>query len=298
MSDLTQATRGDTALDVSLVVVTHNSRHALGPIVECLASGEAQAFRDVVFVDNASEDGTVEYVPSRVPQARVIANASNRGFAAGVNQAVRESSGAMILLANPDVRWNPGNISALVRFLDTHPRAAAVCPRLVHPDGRLQPSVRRFPTHANIWLSRQSPLRVLQWVLPSRFAYTQPDPDEPTRVEAIAASFMLMRRDAFDTAGGMNEEYFLYVEDTDLCKRWHDLGWEVWIDPTIAVTHDWQGGSGRNPRLRRYHRDGIRRYFRDHHADKPVRNFLLAALLSTLDLWDRLRHRATEDAHQ
>jgi GT2 family glycosyltransferase len=102
---------------------------------------------------------------------------------------------------------------------------------------------------------------------------------------------MLIRRDAFNAIGGMNEGYFLYVEDTDLCKRWHDTGHEVWIDPTVTVTHDWQGGSGSGRQLRIHHRDGIRRYFRTHHADKPIRNALLFACLNLANWWDRVGTR-------
>lgn len=291
MNEPSQATGDRTAHNVSLVVVTHNSRTVITPLLGCLAAPRSSVFGDIVFVDNASIDGTVELIRKDLHQARVIVNQTNRGFAAAVNQGVRECSGRSILLANPDVVWNGGTAETLVRFLDTHARAAAVCPRLVFPDGRPQPSVRRFPTYANIWLSRQSPLRFLRPLLPERLAYTQSDPVTPSCIEAVSATFMVIRRAAFDAVGGMKEQYFLYVEDTDLCKRWHDGGWEVWIDPHVSVLHNWQGGSGRSPHLRRLHRAGIRRYFHDHHPDAPIRNLLLNALLSSLDVWDRVFHR-------
>ena len=290
MNDSSQEHSVGPAGNVSLVVVTHNSATVLSPMLETLSLPEPRTFRETVFVDNGSSDGTRDLINERLPQARLIVNGLNRGFATAVNQGVRESSGQLILLANPDVRWSQEDVPVLAQFLDSHGTAAAVCPRLVYPEGGTQPSVRRFPTHANIWFSRQSPLSVLSWMVPSRHGYTLPDPSGPSCVEGIAATFMLIRREAFLAVGGMDEGYFLYVEDTDLCKRWHDAGYEVWIDPRVVVTHDWQGGSGKNPGLRRHHRDGVRRYFRTHHADKPLRNALIEGLLHLMDWWDHLRY--------
>jgi hypothetical protein len=136
-------------------------------------------------------------------------------------------------------------------------------------------------------------LRFLRRFLPPRFEYTQPDPSLATSLEAAAATFMMIRREAYSAVGGMDESYFLYVEDTDLCQRWHDAGWEVWIEPKVEVVHDWQGGSGSDPILRQYHRAGLLRYFRTHHSDKPVRNSTLAMLFSLMGAWDRLRYGQT-----
>ena len=279
---------------VALVVVTHNSAAALRPLLDSIGASTLDNLAEVTVVDNASTDTTVDLLRHRLPPATVITNDTNLGFATAVNQGVAATSARLVLLANPDVQWTDGTISKLSRFLADHPSAAAVCPRLVFPDGAPQSSIRRFPTHLNIWLSRQSPLRFLRHLLPSRFSYTVKDPVSPERVEAVAAAFMLIRRDAFDAVGGLDEGFFLYVEDTDICKRWQDRGYEVWIDPTVTVTHDWQGGSGNRVLLRTYHRRGIRRYFHIHHRSKLVRNAMLDGLLNLADWWDRLRHSNSE----
>lgn len=272
---------------VSLVVVAFNSAAVLPGMLEAL-SVAGRAFRELIFVDNASSDQTRELVARRLPAARTLANDSNRGFAAAVNQGVAASGSEFVLLANPDTLWTAADLAALVGFLQSHPRAAAVCPRLVFPDGAPQASARRFPTHSNIWFSRHSPLRAWRGDPASRLAYTLPDPEQPQPVEAVAATFMLLRRDAFQAVGGMDEGYFLYVEDTDLCKRWRDAGYEVWLNPLVAVRHDWQGGSRRDRQLRAWHRDGMRRYFRKHHPECRVGNLFLSGALSLLNLWDRL----------
>ncbi len=281
--------------NVALVIVTHNSAAVLDPLLGSIAASLTDVISQVAVVDNASVDASVELVRLRLPTATIISNPNNLGFARAVNQSVKATSADFVLLANPDVKWSDGTISHLAQFLAEHPGAAAVCPRLVFPNGGEQSSVRRFPTHSNIWLSRQSPLRFLRHLFPSRLSYTLSDPASPERVEAIAATFMLIRREAFNSVGGMDEAYFLYVEDTDICKRWHDRGFEVWIDPTLTVTHDWQGGSGNRHQLRRHHRDGIRRYFRIHHADKPIRNSLLGIFLSIANWWDHAGRNDTEE---
>lgn len=281
---------------VALLVVTYNSARVLPPLLGSIESSSHDGISESVFVDNASTDATVELVKHSLTSALVITNPKNFGFAAAVNQGVKATSSELVLLANPDAQWSHGTVSRLRQFLGDHPRAAAVCPRLVFPDGSSQSSIRRFPTHANIWLSRQSPLRFLRHLLPSRIAYTIPDPIGPSPVEAVAATFMLFRRAAFNAVGGMNEGYFLYVEDTDLCRRWHAAGYEVWIDPSVAVIHDWQGGSGECRALRRHHRNGMQRYFRTHHAGKPIRNSILGAFLGFANMWDRIRSRDSGDA--
>lgn len=264
---------------VALVVVTHNSHEALKALLAILSGPDASVFSEIVFVDNASSDSTPSTIAKALPAAVLVSNSINRGFAAAVNQGVRECATPHVLLANPDVTFNRADVERLADFLNSHPNAAAVSPRLVFPDGREQRAVRRFPTHANIWLSRQSPLRFLEHLVPHSARYTMRDPAAASRVEAVAATFLLVRRDAFDAVGGMDEGYFLYVEDTDLCKRWRDRGLEVWINPSVKVSHDWHGGSGTDKTLRDHHRNGIRRYFQIHHRDKPVRNSVLLGLL-------------------
>lgn len=272
--------------ELSIVVVTHNSASVLPPLIDAINDVTKQTRVQAVVVDNGSGDSTVSLIRDRLPEALVIANRENLGFARAVNQGFAATSSTYVLLMNPDTRFEARQLFQLMWFLDAHENAAAVAPRLVYADGAPQFSARRFPTHVNVLFSRGSPLRLLAGLLPKSWRYTLPDPSAPTRVESIAATFVLIRRDAFMAVGGMDEGYFLYVEDTDLCYRWHQRGYEVWMEPSVAVIHDWRGGSAQARRLRRYHRDGIRRYFRAHHARKRVRNAIVNGLLTLADRWD------------
>jgi GT2 family glycosyltransferase len=276
---------------VSIVVVTHNSASVLGGLLESLKRFPPHIPWDLVVVDNASTDQTRSVIAGSGIPAQLLQNNTNQGFAAAVNLGVTASTGEFSLLANPDVAWEGPIVDQLVSFLAAHLRAASVVPRLVYPDGSVQPSLRRFSTHTNIWFARGSPLAWAARPQNARHAYTVADPESPAIVEAAAATFMLVRRPAFHAVGGFDDGFFLYVEDTDLCKRWHDAGWEVWMDPAVVVQHSWQGGSGVDRKLRRYHLQGIIRYFRKHHRRARIRNLALFAALSLAEVWHRIRGR-------
>ena len=276
---------------IAIIVVTHNSASVLAGLVESLKRFPPKLSWTLTVADNASSDATRSLIEASPFPITRLQNDSNLGFAAAVNRGVAAATGEFLLLANPDVTWEGPVVDSLVGFLSTRPRAAAVVPRLRFPDGSAQPSLRRFPTHSNIWFSRGSPLAKAARPQSAGRAYTIADPEKSALVEAAAATFMLIRRSAFEAVGGFDEGFFLYVEDTDLCKRWHDADWEVWMDPAVVVTHAWQGGSRADANLRRHHLRGIRRYFTKHHGGEPIRNRVLFAALFLADVWHRIRGR-------
>jgi GT2 family glycosyltransferase len=279
------------AIGLSVIVVTHNSSSVLDGLISSLTRCPPSEPWELIVHDNASKEDVGALFRGQFPHVSVATGSENRGFATGVNAAAGKAGGRWLLLANPDVSWKEGVLDRLTRFLEDHPRAAAVSPRLIFSDGRPQPSVRQFPNHTNIWFSRGTP-----WV--SRLSssrwlglYTLSDPGEPTVVDAVSAACLMIRAEAFHAIGGMDPEFFLYVEDTDLCRRFSDHGWDVWIDPTISVTHCWGAAAKRDPKLMAHHRQSVRRYFLKHHAKKRVRNAILFSALSMADWWDRLRER-------
>ena len=290
----TEKTRSE-AIQLSVIVVTCNSSSVLDGLISSLCTHPPDATWELIVFDNASQDDGAARFKSRLPQATVVASAGNLGFAAGVNAAAAMARGRWLFLANPDISWGIGVLDHLIRFLEDHPSAGAVSPRLVYPDGRRQLSVRRFPSHSNIWFSRGTPWGALAGSLPWLRAYTMPDPREPAPVEAVSAAGLMLRTEAYRSVGGMDSGFFLYVEDTDLCRRLSDHGWEVWIDPSVTITHRWGAATGRSSLLRGYHRQSLRRYFHKHHANKPIRNAILFAALSMADWWDRLMSRTSMD---
>lgn len=228
-------TGGDAGnMGLSVVIVSWNTRELLG---QCLASIESyppDCSYEVWVVDNASTDGSAAMVRERFPWARLIENGENVGFAAANNQAIRESSGRCVLLLNSDTEVQPGALAALVSFLDDRPLAAAVGPRLAYSDGGLQRSCYPLLTPERefwrlgfldrLWPRASYPLQ--RW---------QKGP--PRRVDVIIGACLLLRRKALDEVGLLDERYFVYTEEVDLCYRLAEAGWELWYVPRITVVH-------------------------------------------------------------
>ena len=227
--------------DLSVVVVTLN---ALPYLERCLES--VSGYESVV-VDHGSTDGTVELVRERFPEARLVEQ-ENRGLAAGWNRGMREARGRWFLILNADA-WVVGDaVEGLVEFAEAYPRAGVVGPRLVNPDGTLQRSVRGFPT---VWrlateyffLRKLAPRsRALNAFYAARF-----DHATVREAEFLMGACMLVRREAVDEVGSLDEDFFLFSEETDWHFRFRAAGWQVLFYPGAEVVH--VGGAGHGGRM-------------------------------------------------
>lgn len=272
-------------MDLSISIVSWNTLQVLR---ECLASVYETAGDldyEVIVVDNASSDGSADMVNQEYPQATLIRNAENRGFAAANNQALAVSRGRYFLLLNPDTICKPGALEKLVGFLDSHSRCAAVGPMVLNPDGSLQYSWARFPTFWGEVRGR----------LDRRISGVQNVPATPSevrelgafRVDWIGGCCLMARREAIDRVGPMDEAFFMYCEETDWCKRFADAGWEVWVEPSAEIIHfggqsSAQVVSEAAVLLRR----NKRRYFEKHCG--KFRGFVLWSVLSLRSLAKRM----------
>jgi len=261
-------------MKISVALLTYNSAD---DVVECLSS-LADA-TDIVIVDNASSDGTVELIRAKFPSVRVIVNERNVGFAAAANQAVRATDADAVFLVNPDCVVRPGSIDALVRCLDAHERAGAVAALVRNLDGSVQPTKRAFPT---LWQSFLHATVGTVWPNnPGTRKYVLADAsfDTATQVDWVAATAVSLRRTAFDAIGGFDESFFFFVEDVDLCKRLRDAGWEIWFEPGAEVTHAWGGSWTRHPlRFMALHHLNLFRYVRKHRRGAWVLAYPFIAL--------------------
>ncbi|NLG52340.1 MAG: glycosyltransferase family 2 protein [Chloroflexi bacterium] len=221
-------------MDLSIIIVNWNTRELLA---ECLRSVYADAgdlALEVIVVDNASRDGSVEMVREQFPQVRLIANSENVGFARANNQGMRESAGRYVVLLNSDTEVKPGAWAALVRMMDAHPEAGAAGPYLLNADGSLQPSCHPVLTPGReLWR-----LLFLERIL-SRATYPMErwDTTQPHRVEVIKGACLLLRRAALDQVGLLDERYFMYTEEMDLCHRIGQAGWLLYWVPQARVVH-------------------------------------------------------------
>lgn len=225
-------------MDVTIAVVSYN----VAPLLErCLETAE-RALAEVgggrvIVVDNASRDESASLVRARFPQAQLLANGDNAGFGAACDQALLMAETEAILFLNPDVELAGGALTALMRRLDATPHAALCGPRLSFPDGRPQPSRRRFPT-VPVLLLEATPLewRGPRW--PALGAYYRDGAaDTAAREDWLSGACLLARVSALRSAGGFDPVFFMYFEEVDLCRRLAARGWETWYEPGAAVTH-------------------------------------------------------------
>jgi GT2 family glycosyltransferase len=217
-------------------------------------------------VDWASDPAAATRLREAHAGVRLLAEAGNRGFGAGVNLAARCARAPRLLLLNPDAVLDAPITPALGAYLDAHPRVGVVGPRIVDADGTLQASARRFPGVSTLaggrstWLTRAWPGNPV-----SRRNLLAAEDGGPRAVDWVSGACLLIRREAFESVGGFDEGFFLYWEDADLCRRLAARGWATHYLPDVVVRHA-AGRSSRHARTRAqvaFHRS-VYRYFRKH----------------------------------
>ena len=244
-------------MSVSGVVVTHESDPNLN---QCLAALAPQV-RELVVVANLP-------LELELPaNARLVENERPRGFSANVNRGVEETSGEFVVIANPDTKAAPDAVQILYNFAAARPRCGIAGPQLRYPDGRWQPSRRRFPTVRGT-LVRRTPLRYVAHPSERQRDHYLLDetPAEPVPADWMLAAFLLLRRKMLDELGGFDEGFRLYGEDIDLCYRAKQAGWERWFVPQAAVRHAHAAVTDRRFLTRQtlWHWRSIARFVRKH----------------------------------
>jgi GT2 family glycosyltransferase len=221
--------------DMAVVIVNHNTRDQLRA---CLDSIQYDAQREVIVVDNASCDGSVEMVRTDYHWVTLVANQMNPGYGAGANQGIARSNAEYVLLLNSDTRLEPGALGALEHYLDQHTPVAIVGPRLANIDGTLQASCYPFPTPGNVFLEESGFGRWIRLVPFLRGTYLRTWSHNRARsVPWVLGAALAIRREAFEEVNGFSELFFMYYEEVDLCYRLRGAGWQVHFAPVTTVTH-------------------------------------------------------------
>lgn len=242
-------------VDVSVIVVSWNTcellRQCLRSIVDepgvrvvaanglpdVPAAAGALAV-EVVVVDNASDDGSAEMIRAEFPQAQLILNRGNAGFAAANNQAIAQARGQVLFLLNPDAYLLPGALTGLVRFLTEHPEAAAAGPNVLNPDGTWQAAAFRFPT---LWdLFCEAVFLSVLWPRSPLFSRKELGGfhrDAAREVDWVQGCALAVRRPVWDSVGPFDEGYWMYVEELDWCRRAKGMGYRIFFTPDAQVVH-------------------------------------------------------------
>ncbi len=265
--------------DLAVVIVNYNAGDYLRRCLDSVERGAGGAAVEVVVVDNASADGSAGAARGR-PGVRLIENPNNRGLSAGWNQGIRATTAPFVLLLNPDAEIAAGDLSRLVKVAEAHPRAGVVGPLVRNPDGTVYESGRRFPS---VPLAAAHAFLGLVWPgNPFSRAYKLGRWDRSTEreVDWVSGACWLLRRAALDQVGLLDEGFFLYGEELDLCTRMRAAGWSVLFTPEVEVVHEGGVSTGRSRRRHLQHSASIYRYFAKHRARGWRRALLPLAWLS------------------
>ena len=224
--------------DVSIIIVSWNTKEFLLSCIKLALEKEHGISREIIVVDNGSRDGSASEAKRVFPSIHLIENKKNLGFAKAINQGLQKASGRYILLLNPDTQVKNGAIERLVSFMETHPRVGISGPQLLNSDGSKQNSIANFPSLATELLNKS----LLRWLFPKKFPGKERDYSEPIEVDSVIGACMMVRRDAINQVGILDEDYFLFLEETDWCYRMKRAGWKVYHIPQAEVFHS-QGKS-------------------------------------------------------
>lgn len=225
-------------IDVSIIVVAWNVRKLLQDCLDSVVAQTKDVHYEVIYVDNASKDGSVEMVRQRFPEVRVIENSQNNGFIKANNQGIEVARGRYVLLLNSDTLVLDNAIAKTVTFADAHADAAVVGCRVLNPDRTLQRTCFMYPSLLNMFLGATYLYKLFPG---SRFfgreRMTWWAFDDVREVETVCGCYSLVRRDAIDQVGLMDPTYFVYGDDPDWCYRFRKAGWRVLFTPDAQIIH-------------------------------------------------------------
>jgi len=225
-------------LDLSIIIVSWNVKSLLNQCLSSIFNNPPKVSFEVLVVDNNSHDGSAVMVKGKYPQVKLILNQTNLGFAKANNQAIQESQSRYILLLNPDTQVLPGTLDKMINFMETRPETGALGCKLLNPDGTTQPSCRRFPTinlvlWENLFLSRWFPdVRIER-----DYKMTGWKHDDLREIDQPMGACLMIRSRILKEIGPMDEQFFMFFEEVDLCYRIKKAGWKIYFTPEAKVIH-------------------------------------------------------------
>ncbi len=225
-------------MKLSIVILNYKNAGLVRQAVRGLQSLNLSLSYELIVVDNASHDGLGEWLAQNYPTIKFISLSVNRGYSAGNNAGIREAQGEYILILNPDVVVTQGQPTQLVGFMDKHPQVGLAGPKLINPDGSLQYSVYTFPNFL-LPLLRRTFLGRCRYFADRVRSYQMMDWShlDNRPVDWLLGASLIIRRRALAQVGLLDERYFLYVEDTDWCRRFWQAGWQVYYIAEVSLTH-------------------------------------------------------------
>lgn len=262
-------------MDLSIIIVNWNTRNLLEKCLISIYEKPQNLDFEVFVVDNASSDKSVEMVKTGFPQIKLIDNKENIGFAKANNQAIKQAQGEFVLLLNPDTEILDNSLEKTISFMGTHREAGIAGCRILNSDHSAQPSVRKFP---DLW-SQIIILLKLHHLLPKFIShYLIPDFDysKTQEVEQVMGAFFMIRKEIFERIGFFDENFYIWFEEVDFCKRVKNCGGKIYYTSEAEIIHH-QGQSFKqilSLQKQKIFNRSLRYYFKKHHS--AIKYFIIS----------------------
>ena len=261
--------------ELSVIIVNYNAKGLLHKCLKAIFEDKSRKQVEVFLIDNASFDKSAEMVKENFPQVKMVANQKNLGFARGANQGIKLSQGKYVFLLNPDAYVKADQMDKMIDFMEENKEIGVCGPMMTDEQGNLQYSCRRFPSYLTSICSSQSLLfRCFpRNPLSRNYLLTKDSHREQMEVDWVSGSALLARKDVLDKIGGLDEKFFMYVEDVDLCYRVKKAGWKVFYFPNAKVQHLIGSSTKKEkPKMIIQHHKSIYYFYQKHY----VPNFILS----------------------
>lgn len=262
------------APEVSIVIVNYNTPQYTDQCLGSINKNPPVCSYEIVIVDNASSDGSADWLEEHHRNIKIVRSDKNRGIAGGNNLGIRAASGKYILLLNNDTLVKPGSIDRSIEFLEAHPEVAGAGGNLINEDGSFQSGYAGFHTLGQVFLILTKIGFLLRPCYPS-----YPREDQLKEVDWMSTAFMTFRKDALEEVGLVDEEYFIYSDETDLQYRLKQKGWKIYYLPELETIH-FGGKSVTSWKRRRLVYRGYLLFFQKHRS-KPEMLLLRLMFIGT-----------------
>ncbi|MFA4967502.1 MAG: glycosyltransferase family 2 protein [Candidatus Margulisiibacteriota bacterium] len=279
-------------MDLSVCIVNYNARTMLENCLRSIIDNANSLIYEIIVVDNASEDGSKEMVRQKYPQVKLMANDRNQGFAKASNQAIKVSSGSYVVLLNNDMVLSNNAFELMVEKLKSDAKIGALTCKIFEKDGKtVQRNCRAFPSLIGTMFGRAS---LLSRLFPNnpvtrKNLLSDWDYNSPRSVDWVSGACLMVRKEIIDKVGLLDENFFIYWEDTDWCRRIRDKGWEIWFLPQGRMIHFTGSGGGQRSlwvesfTIYHLHR-GAFYYFKKHHFKSWINPMAWIAFAGMLSL--------------